>query len=180
MFSILFSPFSFNIFQNVKINHHKIADISRCFSVMLHHGFWAASPVFFLFNITPPPFLYSDSVFSPPPLQYCWVLSPCYVLFTRIKTLSFTSKRPAWVSLTHLTMVTVQSPGYILPCTHRPPSFQSCEGHRWRKEGWAEDRYQINPLGPASRLRHIETEGHKGTSHYYNLYSNMRRQCQCF
>lgn len=135
----------------------------------------------FPFHRTPPPFLYSASVYSPPPLLCCWVLSPCYILFTLIKTLSFAGTQSAWVSLTHLTMVTVQSPVYILASTHRPLSFHSCEGHRWRKEGGGEGRYQINPLGPAYRLRHITTAGHKGTPHHYNWHLIwVYVQCTCF
>lgn len=61
----------------------------------------------------------------------------------------------------YLTMVTVQSPRYILARTHSPLSFKSCQGHRWRKEGWKENRYQINPLDPASRVRHIKWRDRK-------------------
>lgn len=63
------------------------------------------------------PCLHSASVYSPPPLLCCWVLTPCYILFTLIKTSAFNGTQSAWDSLTHLTMVTVQSPVYIFTLT---------------------------------------------------------------
>ncbi len=118
------------------INCHRMYFNIKIFLVMLHHGFRVGSAVFFLFFVRPhaPP-LICLSIFINQPVLCCWILSPCYILFTLIKTLSFTGTQSAWVSLTHLTMVTVQCPVYILACTHRPLSFHSCEGHRWRKEG---------------------------------------------
>lgn len=147
-----FFLFAIKVFQNVKISHHKMT-----LHVFHQCLIMAYEQILLYFSFSPLPSC-SASVYSPPLLLCCWVLSPCYILFTLIKTLCFTGTQSAWVSLTHLSVVTMQSPVYILPCTHRPPSFHSCEGHRWRKEGGGEGRYQINPLGQR------DTKGHHITT----------------
>lgn len=120
MLSIRSSPFSIKTFYNVKIRPHKITEISRSLSAMLDHVFWIVYVAFFYFS----PFLslFCLCVFT---ILFPLLISSFFLcsLFTLIKTLSFTDTLSAWVSLTDLTMVTEQSPVYILPRIHHPLSF---------------------------------------------------------
>lgn len=129
--------------------------------------------LYFSSSLYPPPFLYSPFVYSP---ALCTVLLSSFSLLHPLYTdqnLEF-----HW----HTVCLSQSDTSHHGNCAepglhftlHPPPSIISVLWRSQVEEGGdeGEGRYQINPLSPAF-LRHITTEGNKGTKFHYNWHPYM-------
>lgn len=138
--------------------HHKITEISRC----SQWCYIMASAVIFLPTTRP----------SLPLLCLCRFTTPSPVLLSPFSLLHplYTDQNLEfhWHTVCLSQSDTSHHGNRAEPglhfSLHPPPSVIS---PLWRSQveegGGREGRYQINPLCPAARLRHIGTEGHKDT-----------------